>query len=67
MFLIKKLTRLLKCSNVQQVQMMIKQSNQLTGWNQYAYETSKDLVSDKEEIKCNNIIKQYEKRLTLMI
>ena len=67
MFLIKKLTRLLKCSNVQQVQMMIKQSNQLTGWNQYAHETSKDLVSDKEEIKCNNIIKQYEKRLTLMI
>ena len=22
----------------------------------YAYETSKDLVSEKEEIKCNNII-----------
>ena len=27
----------------------------------YAYGTSKDLVSDKEEIKCNNIIKQYKK------
>ena len=27
----------------------------------YAYETSKDLVSDKEEIKCNNIIKRYKK------
>ena len=26
----------------------------------YAYETSKDLVSKKEEIKCNNIIKQYK-------
>ena len=23
----------------------------------YAYGTTKDLVSDKEEIKCNNIIK----------
>ena len=26
----------------------------------YAFETSKDLVSEKEEIKCNNIIKQYK-------
>ena len=26
----------------------------------YAYERSKDLVSEKEEIKCNNIIKQYK-------
>ena len=25
----------------------------------YAYGTKKDLVSDKEEIKCNNVIKQY--------
>ena len=25
----------------------------------YAYETSKDLVSETEEIKCSNIIKQY--------
>ena len=25
----------------------------------YAYGTSKDLVSEKEEIKCNNIIKCY--------
>ena len=25
----------------------------------YAYGTSKDLVSEKEEIKCNNIIKPY--------
>ena len=33
----------------------------------YAHETSKDLVSEKEEIKCNNIIKQYKKLLTLMI
>ena len=33
----------------------------------YAYATSKDLVSDKEEIKCNNIIKQYKTSLTLMM
>ena len=26
----------------------------------YAYGTSKDLVSEKEVIKCNNIIKQYK-------
>ena len=26
----------------------------------YAYGTSKDLVSEKEEIKCNCIIKQYK-------
>ena len=25
-----------------------------------AYRTSKDLVSEKEEIKCNNIIKQLK-------
>ena len=27
----------------------------------YAYGTSKDLVRKKEEIKCNNITKQYKK------
>ena len=27
----------------------------------YAYGTAKDLVSDKEEIKCNNIIKRDKK------
>ena len=27
----------------------------------YAYGTSNDLVSDKEEIKCNNIIKWCKK------
>ena len=27
----------------------------------YAYGTSKDLVSEKEDIKCNKIIKQYKK------
>ena len=29
----------------------------------HAYATSKDLVSDKEEIKCSNIIKQYKKMI----
>ena len=31
----------------------------------YTYGTSKDLVSEKEEIKSNDIIKQYKKWLTL--
>ena len=26
----------------------------------YAYGTSKDLVSEKEDIKCNSIIKRYK-------
>ena len=26
----------------------------------YAYGTSKDLVSEKQEIKCNNIMKRYK-------
>ena len=33
----------------------------------YAYGTNKDLVCNKEGIKCNNIIKQYKKWLTLMM
>ena len=33
----------------------------------YAYGTSRDLVNDKEEIKCKNIIKRYKKLLTLMM
>ena len=32
----------------------------------YAYGISKYLVHENEGIKCNNIIKQYKKRLTLM-
>ena len=27
----------------------------------YAYGMNKDLVSEKEEIKCNNTVKQYKK------
>ena len=33
----------------------------------YAFWASKDLASEKEEIKCNNIIKRYKKWLTLMM
>ena len=34
----------------------------------YAYGTTKDLVSEKEKIKCNNlIIKRYKKLWTLMV
>ena len=33
----------------------------------YGSRTSKDLVIEKEEIKCNNIITKYRKSLTLMM
>ena len=33
----------------------------------YLYGTSRDLINEKEEIKCNNVIKQHKKWLTLMM
>ena len=33
----------------------------------YPYGTTKDLVSEIEEIKCNNIIKRHKKSLPLMM
>ena len=33
----------------------------------YAYGMKKNIVSEKEETKCNNIIKLYKKRSTLMM
>ena len=33
----------------------------------YVYGTSKDVVIEKEEIKCNNVIKRYKKWLPLMM
>ena len=33
----------------------------------FAHGTSKDLVSQKEGVKCSNVIKQYKKLLTLMM
>ena len=32
----------------------------------YAYGTSKDLVSEKEEIKCDNIMKQHRNDLMIL-
>ena len=42
--------------------MMIKECNKLI-----EQDTSKDLVSEKEEIKCDNITKWYKKWFNLMI
>ena len=33
----------------------------------YTHRTSKDLVSEKEEIECNNTLKRYKNWLTLMM
>ena len=33
----------------------------------HAYRTRKDLLSEKEEIKCNNIIKPYKEWLNLLM
>ena len=33
----------------------------------YTHRTSKDLVSEKEEIECNNTLKRYKNGLTLMM
>ena len=32
----------------------------------YAYRTCKDLVSEKEKIKCNNLIKRYKTWLMML-
>ena len=40
--------------------MMTKERNQLIQ-QKYGYGISKNLVSEKKEIKCNNIIKRYKK------
>ena len=39
--------------------MMIKES--IGSIETYVYETSRDLVSEKEDVKCRNVIKQYKK------
>ena len=39
---------------------LVKRTRSIDSTETYAYEMSKDLVSEKEEIKCNNIIKQYQ-------
>ena len=50
MFLLKKLIRLLYDD---------KRVQSIDAIKTYAYGTSKDLVSEKEEIKCNDIRKRY--------
>ena len=55
MFLLKKLIRLLALSSDDDKRMQSIDSIEI-----YAYETSKDLVSEEEEIKCKNIIKRYK-------
>ena len=54
MFLLKKLTILLLSSNSNKI------TKSIDLIETQAYGTSKDLVCKKEEIECNNIIKQYK-------
>ena len=46
---------------------MIKRIQSVDLIETYVYRTSKDLICKKEETKCNNIIKQCKKCLTLMM
>ena len=43
-----------------------KRTQSIDSIERYAFGKSKNLVSEKEEIKCNNTIKQYKKRLTFI-
>ena len=43
------------------------QSNDLIETYMDVYGRSKDLVSEKEGIECNNMVKQYKKWWTLMV
>ena len=63
MFLLKKLTR----SPISLTSNDDKRIKPINAMDAYAYGRSKYLVSDKEEIKCNNIVKPYKKWLTLMM
>ena len=56
MFLLKKLIKCMQNNSNDHKRM---QSFDSVGT--YTYGTSKDLVSEKEEIKCNNIMKRYNK------
>ena len=40
--------------------MRIKEWKPINSLETYAYGRSKDLVREKEEIKCNNIVKRYK-------
>ena len=39
---------------------MMKKMQSIDSTETYAYRTNEDLVSEREEIKCSNIIKQYK-------
>ena len=45
---------------------MIKECNQLIR-QKHAYGTSENLVSQKEVIKCNNVIKRYKKMINALV
>ena len=53
--------RLRKKDYLEKNRIDINSINEFIKNNTYAYRTSKDLINDKEQIKCSNIIKQYKK------
>ena len=53
--------RLRKKDYLEKNRIDINSINEFIKNNTYAYGTSKDLMNDKEQIKCSNIIKQYKK------
>ena len=57
--------RLRKKDYLEKNRIDINSINEFIKNNTYAYGTSKDLINDKEQIKCSNIIKQYKKWLAL--
>ena len=63
MFLLKKMTK----SPISLSSNDDKRIKPINAMDTYAYGRSKGLVSDKEEIKCNNIVKPYKKWLTLVM
>ena len=61
MFLLKKLIKIVLSPNDD------KRIQSIDSIETYTHGTSKDLVCKKNEIKCNNIIKQYKNVLTSII
>ena len=61
MFLLKKLKKTALSSNEDE------RVQSIDSIETHAYRTSNDLLNEKDEIKCNNIIKWYKKLLNLMI
>ena len=61
MFLLKKINKIALTSDDD------KRIQSIDSMGTNAYGTSKDQVSEKEEIKCNNVMKRYKKWLILMM